>query len=248
MFKKKKSSPTDTLVRIGAFIVIGIVLIILSAKDLINSFKEPAYLFDQKTEAITEGAYLQEDIYAALDYFMYEETSRKKFGVELSSSISSYYYIVPVLTEDAGELYMAVEIPAEDEAEMVSVCDDTYNYLIGELSDAEFGSNSYHVIGNIRNMKQEELDFMVEWFQQTEFLGTTDTNEIMNYIYPVMLEKYNGTVARIMVILGIVFVLIGGICLKIYFNTRRKQKEAAADLEEAQKAFQDQNFNTTYNE
>ena len=225
---QKQNSLTDTIVRGAAFIIIGIVLIIFMAKDLFNSFKEPAYLYDQKTADITEGAYLQEDIFAALDYFMYEETSRTKFGIELSSSTTSYYYIVPVLTEDAGDLYMAVEVPAEDEAALSSVCDSTYLYLMGELSDEEFGTNTYHVTGNIRNMKQEELDYMVEWFSQTEYFGTTDTNEIMNYIHPVMLEKYNGTTARIMTVLGLVFILIGAIILKVAANARRKQKETDA--------------------
>lgn len=228
MARNKKGSTTDTIVRAVAFIVIGIFLIIYWSKDFVNSFKEPAYLYEQKTEDIKDGTYLQEDIYAALDYFMYEETSRTKYGVELSSSTTSYYYIVPVLTEDAGDLYMAVEVDAADEAAMTSVCDNTYNYLMGELTDEEFMNTTHHVTGSIRNMEQEELDFMIEWFQQTEYFGTTDADEIMNYIHPVMLEKYSGTSARAMVIVGAVFIVIGSVILIVVNNARRKKKEAEA--------------------
>lgn len=230
MARNKKGSTTDTIVRAAAFIIIGIFLIIYWSKDFMNSFKEPGYLYDQKTQDIKDGAYLQEDIYAALDYFMYEETSRTKYGIELSSSTTSYYYIVPVLTEDADDLYMAVEVNAADEAAMAAVCDNTYNYLMGELSDEELMNITYHVTGNIRNMEQEELDFMVEWFQQTEYLGTTDTTEIMNYIHPVMLEKYNGSSARAMIIVGVVFILIGTVILLVLNNARRKKKQAEATI------------------
>ena len=243
MARNKKSSTADTIVRAVAFIVIGIFLIIYWSKDFMNSFKEPAYLYEQKTADIKEGAYLQEDIYAALDYFMYEETSRTKYGIELSSSTTSYYYIVPVLTEDAGDLYMAVEVDAADEATMTTVCDNTYSYLMGELSDEEFMNTTFHVTGNIRNMEQEELDFMVEWFQQTQYFGTTDTAEIMNYIHPVMLEKYNGTSARAMVIVGIVFIAIGSVILVVFNNIRRKKKESEAIIAEAAQSLES---NTAY--
>lgn len=261
MARNKKGSTTDTIVRAVAFIIIGIFVIIYWSKDFMNSFKEPAYLYAQKTEDIKDGTYLQEDIYAALDYFMYEETSRTKYGIELSSSTTSYYYIVPVLTEDAGDLYMAVEVNAADEAAMTSVCDNTYSYLMGELSDEEFGSTTYHVTGSVRNMEQEELDYMIDWFQQTQYFGTTDADEIMNYIHPVMLEKYSGDSARAMIIVGAVFILIGTIILVVVNNAHRKKKQAeaiiAADAQAnaayddpyAQNAYsQDSDlYNSTYN-
>ena len=233
MFNKKSSSTSDTIVRAAALIVAGIFIIIYWSKDFVNSFKDPAYLYDQKTEDIKEGAYLQEDVYAALDYFMYEETNRSKYGVKLSSSTTSYYYIVPVLTEDAGDLYMAVEINAVDEDEMAAICDNTYDYLMGKLTDEEFVSTSFHVTGNIRNMDQEELDFMIEWFRMTEYFGTTDEAEIMKYIHPVMLEKYNGSFARIIVIVAGVFIVIGAVILLVLNNNLRKKKEADAALAEA---------------
>lgn len=229
---KKTNNTTDTIVRGSAFIIIGIIMIIFFSKDLFRSFNEPEYLFDQTISDIKDGTYYQEDIYAALDYFMYEETSRTKYGIELSSSTTSYYYIVPVLTEDSENLYMAIEISADDENAMSSVCDNTYRYLMGELTDEEFQNTTYHVTGNIRNMEQEEIDYMIEWFQQTQYFGTTDANEIMNYIHPVMLEKYNGSTARIMTIVAIVFILIGSVILTILYKARRKQKAAkTAQLE-----------------
>ena len=232
MFRKKIANSSDTGIKAVIFIILGLILIIYWSKDFISSFKEPAYLFEQKTEDIKKGAYLQEEIYAALDYFMYEETSRTKYGIELSSRTTSYYYIIPVLTEDAGDLYMAVEINARDEEKMSSICDNTYNYLMGELSDEEFISSTYHVTGKIRNMEQEELDYMVEWFQHTEYFGTTDTAEIMNYIHPVMLEKDNGSAARIIVILGAVFILIGAVILIVLNMIRRKKNESETILNE----------------
>lgn len=224
MARHTKANTTDAFIRGIAFIIIGICVIIFSAKDFFNSFKEPVYLYDLKTEEITDGAYVQEYIYAALDYFMYEETTRSQYGVEVSSNISSYYYIVPVLTEDAEELYMAVEVGSADESAMNSVCDDTYAYLMGEMSEAAFGFNSHHVTGNIRDMEEEEIQYMVEWFQQSEYFGTTDAEEIKSYIYPVMLEKYNGSTARVMVILGAVFIAIGTFIMIHFSKVRRRQK------------------------
>lgn len=229
---KKNTSPAMTMIRGAILLIAGIVMIIISAKDVFNSFTEPQYLYDMSTEEIKDGEYVQEYIYAALDYFMYEETTRSKYGIELSSNVSAYYYIVPVLTADAEELYMAVEVGASAESAMNSICDDTYMYLMGEMSDSEFGYNSYHVKGNIRDMKNDELSYMVDWFQDTEYFGTTNRDEIKQYIYPVVLEKYNGTSSRVMMIIGAIFTLIGALIVIFVSAATRRLKKTEMSTQE----------------
>ncbi len=209
-----------------SFLVVGIIMVVFYARDLFNSFIEPNYLYELSIDDIKDGAYVQEDIYAALDYFMYEETTRTKYGVEMSSNVTSYFYIVPVLTADVEqELYMAVEVGSAAEKAMNSICDDTYEYLIGEMEEYQFGYNTYHVTGSIRNMKSEELQYMVEWFQSTEYFGTTNAEEIKQYILPVVLKKYNGTMARVMVVIGGILTLVGFLMVRHCSDVRRRQKK-----------------------
>lgn len=222
---QKKDVSTE-LWRGIAFVVIGIIVIIYFAKDVINSFTEPPYMYDLSVEDVKDGTYVQDEIYVALDYFMYEETSRTRYGVKTSSYISSYYYIVPVLTEDVEEeLYMAVEVSSSAENAMNAICDDTYAYLTGELPESQFGYKTYPVKGSIRDMKSEELQYMVEWFQETQYFGTTNAEEIKQYIVPVVLEKYNGTMARVAVVVAAIFVLIGLLMVKHCSGVRRRQKK-----------------------
>lgn len=221
----KTDSGTEFLKGIG-IIIVGIFIIFGTADAVANSFKEPPSLYDLRTEELQVGEYVQEDLYAALDYFMYEETIRTKYGIEVSSRVSAYYYIIPVLSENKEELYMAVEVPASAEPEMYSICEDTLLLLSGRMKATQFGHNTYHVRGRLRNMKEEELQYMTEWFQETEFFGTTNATEIRKHIYPVMLQKDDTISSRIFMIMGFVFIIVGLFMVKGNSGVRRKKNEA----------------------
>lgn len=220
----KTNSGTEFLKGIG-IIIVGIFMIFGTADAVANSFKEPPSLYDLRTEELQVGEYVQEDLYAALDYFMYEETTRTKYGIEVSSRVSAYYYIIPVLSENKEELYMAVEVPASAEPEMYSICEDTLSLLSGNMKPTQFGHNTYHVRGKLRNMKEEELQYMTEWFQETVFFGTTNAAEIRNHIYPVMLQEDDTILSRILMITGFVFIIIGISMVKGNSGVRRKKNE-----------------------
>lgn len=225
---------TNTSRELGSgitLIVVCILLIIVNARDVFNSFMTPKDLYELPLENVTKNAYVYADIDAALDYFMYEEVSRMKYGVEMSSHVSSYYYIIPI-----GEYqYMAVEVDASDASTMNRICDETYNYLIGE--ENKLGLFRYRATGSLRDMKDDEIQFMVEWFQSTEYFGTTDKNEIMEYIYPIMLKKDNSTVAKVMLVVGLILGFVG---LLMVNHCRKKQKREKKEQEYYYQYYQEQ--------
>ena len=114
-------------------LLVGITLIISSFKHFLYTFKEPLAIEKLTTNELKKGVLVKDDIFAILDHFAYDEINLTKLGNKLSSHMSTYYYIVPVLTKDSEELYMAMEVTASKEEQIKTILEDTAAYISGKI-------------------------------------------------------------------------------------------------------------------
>ena len=77
--------------------------------------------------------------------------------------------------------YMAVQFTKEYFTKANQICDETYEYLMGER---EYLSTSMNVTGTIKEIKGEQEPYYYGWVNDTGFLGDLSQDEIKQYALP----------------------------------------------------------------
>ena len=134
------------------------------------------------------------------------------------------YYIIPY-GED-WENYMAVRVKESKAAELDSICDDTWEYLMGNDVSLD---RTVSVKGNVRSMDYDESRYFKEWFEDMEF----SEDEIDEYaVYYVLVDdRFADDISPLRLYLmcgiGILIFFIGiwvliKACLGIYLKNIKK--------------------------
>lgn len=226
-FQTKGSKKGERLISGGLIcLIIGIVLVVALRKDMKAGFMKPYDIYAEDADAkdIKKGDAVSTEIYAVLDTFGTLETTRKTNGAVTSRSYS-YFYIIPVFDE-YETYYIAVKVSSDDRSVFERIADDTWDFLNGERDD--FTKTPFAYSGNINKLSDEAYDYMLEWFQDANWFGTTDLDEIKEYVWPLCLEPLSFSTVRVMGIIAILLIVIGAALFVLYFVTGKKRKEEQA--------------------
>ena len=108
------------------------------------------------------------EISAVYDCFAeYEDSDGKIYG----------YYIIPYGEE--WENYIAVRVKESKASELDSICDDTWEYLMGNDVSLD---RTVSVKGNVRSMDYDESKYFKEWFEDMEFSEDEIDEYAVNYV------------------------------------------------------------------
>lgn len=116
------------------------------------------------------------------------------------------YYIIPYGTE--WENYIGVRVKESKASELDSICDDTWEYLMGNNASLD---RTALVKGNVRPMDYDESKYFKEWFKDMEF--TDDEIEECAVYYVLVDDRFADDISPLRLYLmcgaGIIFFLIG---------------------------------------
>lgn len=222
---KQKSVKNELLLRFGIiFLIIGAMFVYLNKNDLRAGFMKPYDIYDEDADAndFKVGDAVKTEIYAVLDSFASLETTHTKNGAVTSRSYS-YYYIIPVFDE-YETYFIALKSSADDKNIYDDIYEDTWKVLNGEKNS--FTKYPYEITGSIQKLDDEAYEYMIEWFvENNELLGTTDVDDIKEYVWPMCIEKRSMPVVRTFSIIGIAGVVFGVLFFVLYFKGSSVKKE-----------------------
>lgn len=224
---KQKNAKNLLIIRFGIiFLVIGIALIALNRNDFRAGFMKPYDIYAEDADAndFKLGDAVNTEIYAVMDNFGTLETTHTSNGAVTSRSYS-YYYIIPVF-DDYETYFIALKSNADDKNVYDDICDDTWEYLYGNTD--EFTRYPYEITGSIQKLDDEAYEYMIDWFVETEWLGTTDVDDIKEYVWPMCIEKRSMATIRTISIIGIAGIVLGILFLALYIKGFSIQKSKAS--------------------
>lgn len=219
---RRGSSPLSFLIIIG---IIGGMLIFVSADEAVTSFKSPVDINELTANELVGNLKIDTEIYSILDCFANEESwTENKDGSRTPSKTSRQYYIIPIGEEE----YMALEAKPEKFKKYDEIMEDTYNYIVGD-SDS-LGVKPEKFLGYTKKLDEELDRYLLEWFQDTEFLNTTDETEIRQYISSYMLVPTDFKASRVMLGIGIICILAVIAVISILLIVKKKQNSRQMDM------------------
>lgn len=179
-------------------LVLGIMLLYMSAGDMLISFK-PSVSYEAMLDGkqIKAGGHVKGRVVYALDYFASESSyTRYKDGSRSGDRPTGNYYLIPV-----KDGYIALKSRQADVEALNKLSEETFEYLTGgeEPSTEFFMEGKVEKLeGNLRNHYEEYL----------EELGYTKA-DIESMGDPVVVRFVNFMAVRIGFGIGLVFVLLG---------------------------------------
>ena len=129
------------------------------------------------------------------------------------------YYVIPYGEED----FIAVCVNESKAAQMDSICDDTWEVLLG---NSESLDKTVSVRGNVRVMDGDELYYYKEWFRAMEYSDDEMAEYAINYVLEDGMFANSISPARLYVMTAISLVLIVVavfLLLKAFFGAYLKE-------------------------
>lgn len=194
----KKESLKKVSTKILCYLGICIILVGIFHKSFINLIEGPK---DFETLSIEElpKSYVNGEFQFLVDNFA-------QYYVENDSgeqNVTENYYIIPVGEEE----YMALGIDASDSDEANSICEQTYQYLMGTTDAPPAG---IQLTGTINEMSDEVYNYYDDWFRTSGFLGDPTKEDIEKVALPYILQvDYIGFAANYIVYGAIIILILG---------------------------------------
>lgn len=215
----------------GILTALCIGLFYLCGTDFLAALQSPIDFNEAAAEELKPGKRVEGEVYAILDQFAEEESwTERSDGSRSAKKTSKKYYIIPVGEQE----YMGYAASSPNFSQCNKIVDATFDYLTGatDMIDAD----SIPVSGKTVKMDDDLTQWMVEWFQEQEYFGTTDAEEIKAYIVPAMIEGRSWT--TIYVFMGVTaVVLLADIAYIVSYFLRRSKARKAAETEPQGPAF-----------
>ena len=206
---------------VGILTALCIGLFYLCGADFLTALQSPIDFNEVAAEEIKPGVRAEGEVYAILDQFAEEESwTERSDGSRSAKKTCKKYYIIPIGEQE----YIGYAASSPNFSQCNKIVDATFDYLTGttDMIDAE----SIPVSGKFVKMDDELTKWMVEWFQEQEYFGTTDEEEIKAYIIPVMLEGRAWTTVYVFMGITAVVLLIDVAYIILYVLKRSKASKA----------------------
>lgn len=197
MFEELKKQSKRYVFRILAGIaVIIIVFLGITSASILKLIEGPKDLDSLSIDELP-GSYVKGDINIIIDDFAgyYVENDN---GTE---EITDNFYIVPIGEEE----YIALKVSKEDFDIANQICDETYEYMLGNRDDL---STTMTVTATINKLKDDAYEYYVDWFKTSGYLENPTMEEIERIALPYMIQvDYVGKIEN--TALYILFAAIG---------------------------------------
>lgn len=190
-----------------ACLIMGIIFIFMGNGDNAAASKAELDFNYMRETQFDDGMYVKGRVYEVLGEFAYEETYKTTFGIKTSERISSHFYVVPMIGSETP-YYVAVEIAHKDiipEAE--KLMEQTWAYYDTGVEPSIW--NEFDIVGKVRPLEGELLDYMYEWFMDGD--PTATRAEYSQYICPYIIKYHSIKSTNDLVMIGLIFAIIGGI-------------------------------------
>lgn len=220
------------------FIIVGVVFLGIFVYHKMPYWKDPIDFYNMDWDDIGSRDHVKLDIKYALGDAVSITTKRTKNGAVVSSSETSRVYFVPTFKEVDGYIYFDkfffVEVPNADFNTFEKMTDETIEWWFKTTDAEKTGGTHYLVDGITEKMKAQESKYAMDYAK--EFINELYDSEILNkniddcvfYDYKISVESNVSSTA--MLIIGGIFVLIGGIMIIVISTVgkSREKKEAEA--------------------
>lgn len=215
-FKKKSIKNVLPVTLILTFAAVILFLINGAAVPQLFSMFSGGTNLDDIPQTQLHNTYASSDISAVYDCFAeYESSDGQTYE----------YYIIPYGTE--WENYIAVRVKESKASDFDAICDDTWEYLMGN-EDITL-DRTVSVKGNVRLMDYDESKYYKDWFKDMEFNDDEIKEYAINYV--LVDDRFADDISPLRLYLmcgaGIILFLIGiwaliKACLGIYLKDIKK--------------------------
>lgn len=171
----KKTVMKKVLKRVAIFIVIAILILSIVGTSLIKVFQGPKELSSIPIVELP-GTYVEGDINVIIDKFADYVTDNN--GTEVTTNT---YYIIPVGDKE----YCALNVPKEDIVIADQICDETYDYLVGQRDNL---TTTMPMRGTYNKMSDDVYSYYLDWFQKSGYVEDTSAANLEKIALPYMLE------------------------------------------------------------
>ena len=160
------------------------------------------------------------------NYGAFAEEYETTLGIRTSDKSEKLYYIIPV--GETGQ-FIAYLTTGENYDDMSQLLVDTIDYNASKISSIK----GVEAKGRMHQMSKNTKKYMVQYFQETNLLGTTDQDTIKKYISPYVLEYESSLMIRpAMIVAGVILLLdVAWLFLPRSFG-KKKKEEIAIEKEE----------------
>ena len=195
-------------------IILGVVLIIMGARDLKTSKAEPIDLNDSSVNwnDLQVGDHVEMDVDFLMDYFVVESKDGKE---------TLRVYAMPQI-DDSGEYfsmsnYIGIDVNKSSEF-------STYDTLVDESlewwksDEIELNTHPIHINGKVAKMDKEKIEFFEEYLDEIDADSSVVNNSMYEYyIVPLEGAKTNSAI----LIIGVISLLGGVAWTGLAFTKRR---------------------------
>lgn len=215
------------------FTIILIAWAWISSKLIFLSFEDPIDIYDGSFNISDHGTggRIESSLYLSLGECVSETTTTTKNGRTTSSS-TDYYYAIPVDGDDPDYYYyICVVVDSDDKSTLNAITNNTYDYF--NDYDLSHLDREYKFEGTLKEMDDDVYDYVKDWFKE----GGWTSEEIKEYVLPIVLTPMNFDMAPAYIIIFIVILLFTILFWVLFFVKKSKLKAQAAT---AQAQFQAQ--------
>lgn len=207
------------LVRCGFVLALfGVIGLLVAREDLRYAFSEPVDINEEYPEDYYDVKAVKTDVFMLLDCFAELETTKKQNGA-ITGRDYTYYYIMPVFTEDET-YYVAVQVDEDDDKAYDHIADLTWEYFLGEESD--FGYESVAFEGGFVKMEDKLYKYYTEWFEEAEWFE--NKAEMEQYALPLVLKPAILSRTKGFILGAAGFILVAVIMLIFGFLPSKKKE------------------------
>ena len=197
-------------------IIVGLVLTLLPAFLLlagidftVGPFLEPFDLYENNLEKVPRYGAVDSELQILLESFV-SETRKSQSGNSVSIKGVDYFYSVPIFV-GSETYYVAIKVDRDDTKKYKKIADETMDYLYGK--GTTLGTKTLQLQGVMGKLDDEVYEYMVEWFEETEFFETRE--QLEKYVLPLEIKECNLQNYRIINIV-VILVMVAGIVLLIF--------------------------------
>ena len=237
------ASRSNAIIRFVSFAVVGLALVVIGLIQVIPTWKAPVDIFNKEFSELNKRDHVVFDVEYVLECCVSVTTERSRYGVTVSKEESSRLYVVPSMIEyENGAIgidrYYLVEVPKTEFNRMERLCDEfwkryEYDYenygVLYSGSDFVRTAEPVKIDGVLAKTEDKERQYAYETMEE---MGCTkdELDEMMLSLYKINAKPNSG---KIMAIVGLVLLAIGGIATVVLIVKGKKEdaaiKEAIAE-------------------
>ena len=237
------ASRSNAIIRFVSFAVVGLALVVIGLIQVIPTWKAPVDIFNKEFSELNKRDHVVFDVEYVLECCVSVTTERSRYGVTVSKEESSRLYVVPSMIEyENGAIgidrYYLVEVPKTEFNRMERLCDEfwkryEYDYenygVLYSGSDFVRTAEPIKIDGVLAKTEDKERQYAYETMEE---MGCTkdELDEMMLSLYKINAKPNSG---KIMAIVGLVLLAIGGIATVVLIVKGKKEdaaiKEAIAE-------------------